>query len=126
MGGFDPGCKLPRAHLMAGIDNVQSSAPGVACKYGLSLMDSCFDGTCKYVGNWVWPGRTRILSISSAPPPVGWVEVFFFFFLKYIYIHKYIYGGKRIKFVVQHSWECETLFSPNRLIGMSFVDIKTR
>ena len=35
VGGFDPGCKLPRAHLMAGIDdNVQSSAPGVACKYG--------------------------------------------------------------------------------------------
>jgi hypothetical protein len=35
VGGFDPGYKLPRAHLMAGMDNVQSSAPGVAaCKYG--------------------------------------------------------------------------------------------
>ena len=89
MGGFDPGFEQPRAHLMAGIDNVQSSAPGVACKYGLSLMDSCFDGTCKYVGNWVWPGRTRILSISSAPHPLrrdcGVGGSFFFFFKIYIY-----------------------------------------
>ncbi len=26
---------------------------------------------------------------------------------------------------MQHSWECETLFSTNRLIGISFVDINT-
>ena len=83
MGGFDPGCKQPRAHLMAGIDNVQSSAPGAACKYGLSLLDFSFDGACKY---WeLGLARPHLYSqhlLRATPFTSGlWgLDVFFFFF----------------------------------------------
>ena len=83
MGGFDPWCKQPRAHLMAGIDNVQSSAPGAACKYGLiSLLDFSFDGACKY---WeLGLARPHLYSqhlLRATPFTSGlWeLDVFFFF-----------------------------------------------
>jgi hypothetical protein len=71
------------------------------------------------LGIWFGPAAPYSQHFSAPHPLRRVCGFFFFFFLIHVYVYIYMVE-------VRSAWECETLFSTNRLIGISFVDIKTR